>query len=166
MERSYNNIMSEQLIPRRTQAERTQRRKEQLIREAIRLFGQYGFRGAKLADIARAAGVTEPGLLHHFPQKEQLLMEVLVERDRIDRERIDSSLHKETGDLLTSLQKLVEYNETVPGLVRLFTVLVAESIAEQHHLPEVWLRRGSFNHQPISRAPPAEATSAAANNHE
>jgi AcrR family transcriptional regulator len=133
--------MSEQTTPRRTQAERTQQRKEQLIREAMRFFAQDGFRGAKLADIARAAGVTEPGLLHHFPKKEQLLMEVLAERDRIDQERFDLFLHTETGDTLTSFQKMVEYNETVPGLVQLFTVLVAESIVEQHPGHEYFMQR-------------------------
>ncbi len=124
--------MPQQKPPRRTQAERTQQRKEQLIREATRYFGQYGYRGARLAEIARAAGVTEPGLLHHFPSKEHLLMEVLAERDRIDRERFDPTIHGEVGDPLQSFQDLVEHNETVPGLVQLFTVLVAESIAEQH----------------------------------
>jgi AcrR family transcriptional regulator len=124
--------MSEQTMPRRTQAERTRQRKEQVIRAAFRFFGQYGFHGARLADIAKAAGVTEPGLLHHFPSKEHLFMEVLAERDRLDRERFDPSVRGEAGDPLNSLQELVKYNETVPGLVQLFTVLVAESIDEQH----------------------------------
>jgi AcrR family transcriptional regulator len=119
-------------MPRRTQAERTQQRKEQVIHEAIRFFGQYGYHGARLADIAKAAGVTEPGLLHHFPSKEHLLMEVLAERDRIDRERFDPSVFGEEGNPLISFQELVGHNETVPGLVQLFTVLVAESIDDQH----------------------------------
>jgi AcrR family transcriptional regulator len=119
-------------MPRRTQAERTKQRKEQVIHEAIRFFGQYGFHGAKLADIAKAAGVTEPGLLHHFPSKEHLLMEVLAERDRIDQARYDPGISGESGDPLDSYLELVEHNETVPGLVQLFTVLVAESIDEQH----------------------------------
>src|SRR5512136_2057401 len=95
----YNCRMSEKTSPngilprRRTQAERTQQRKEQVVRAAIRFFGQDGYHGARLADIAKAAGVTEPGLLHHFPSKAHLLMEVLAERDRIDRERFDPSLH-------------------------------------------------------------------------
>ena len=89
----YNQLVSEKTTPRRTQAERTQQRKEQVIREAIRFFGQNGYHGARLADIAKAAGVTEPGLLHHFPSKAHLLMEVLAERDRIDQERFDPSLH-------------------------------------------------------------------------
>jgi AcrR family transcriptional regulator len=137
----YNERMSETAKPRRTQAERTQQRKEQVIREAIRFFGQNGYHGARLADIAQAAGVTEPGLLHHFPSKAHLLMEVLAERDRIDRERFDPSLHDGTKDPLDPLQKLAEYNETVPGLVQLFTVLVAESIDEKHPAHEFFERR-------------------------
>ncbi len=100
----YNARMSEETMPRRTQAERTKQRKEQVIREAIRFFGQNGYHGAKLSDIAKAAGVTEPGLLHHFPSKAHLLMEVLAERDRIDRERFDPSLHDGTKAPLAPLQ--------------------------------------------------------------
>jgi AcrR family transcriptional regulator len=133
--------MSEKTMPRRTQAERTQQRKEQLIREAIRFFGQNGYRGARLADIARAAGVTEPGLLHHFPSKAHLLMEVLAERDRIDRERFDPSSHDGAQARLAPLQELAAYNETVPGLVQLFTVLVAESIDGRHPAHEFFRRR-------------------------
>jgi AcrR family transcriptional regulator len=129
---AYNDRVSELPKPRRTQAERTRQRKEQVIREAIRFFGQYGFHGTKLADIAKAAGVTEPGLLHHFPSKEHLFMEVLAERDRLDRERFNPAIPGEEGDPLKFLQELAEHNETVPGLVQLFTVLVAESIDEQH----------------------------------
>lgn len=138
---AYNDLMSEQTMPRRTQAERTQQRKEQVIHEAIRFFGQYGFHGARMADIAKAAGVTEPGLLHHFPSKEHLLMEVLAERDRLDRERFDLATHREVGNPLNSLEGLVEHNETVPGLVQLFTVLVAESIDEQHPGHDFFRRR-------------------------
>ena len=133
--------MSEKTVIRRTQKERTRQRKEQVIREAIRFFGQNGYHGAKLADIAKAAGVTEPGLLHHFPSKAHLLMEVLAERDRIDRERFNPSRYEDTQAPLLHLQNLAEYNKTVPGLVQLFTVLVAESIDEKHPAHEFFKRR-------------------------
>jgi AcrR family transcriptional regulator len=141
VEMAYNEMMSKQRMPRRTQAERTKQRKEQVIQEAIHFFGQYGFHGAKLADIANAAGVTGPGLLHHFPSKEHLFMEVLTERDRLDRERFDPALQGEEGAPLNSLQELVEHNETVPRLVQLFTVLVAESIDEHHPGHDFFRRR-------------------------
>ncbi len=133
--------MTEKTLHRRTQAERTRQRKQQVIRAAIRFFGQNGYHGARLSDIAKAAGVTEPGLLHHFPGKAHLLMEVLAERDRIDRQRFDPSLHAAVKAPLTSLQELVKYNESVPGLVQLFTVLVAESIDDKHPAHDFFRRR-------------------------
>ena len=133
--------MRKKTTPRRTQAERTQQRKAQIIREAIRSFGQDGYHGARLADIAKAAGVTEPGLLHHFPSKAHLLMEVLAERDRLDHVRFSSAPRDEMKSPLLPLQELVEYNETVPGLVQLFTVLVAESVDEKHPAHEFFKQR-------------------------
>lgn len=128
-------------MPRRTQAERTRARKEQLIQAAIQFFGQNGYHATRLADIAQAAGVTEPGLLHHYPSKVQLLMDVLAERDRIDQERLGHSNPARASGLLPLLQALVEYNQTVPGLVQLFTVLVAESIDENHPGHEFFMQR-------------------------
>ena len=117
---------------RRTQAERTRVSREKIIRAATELFAQQGFHGAKMADIAKAAHLTVPGLLHHFPSKTSLLTAVLAERDRVDRERFLPVGGSEADGKLASLQALVEYNQIVPGLVQLFTVLVAESIDEQH----------------------------------
>jgi AcrR family transcriptional regulator len=133
--------MSDHPKPRRTQAERTRARKEQIIRAAILYFGQHGYHAAKLSDIAKAAGVTEPGLLHHYPSKVQLLMDVLAERDRVDQQRFDPSDFAEAGGLLPSTQALVEYNQTVPGLVQLFTVLSAESIDAHHPGHDYFLKR-------------------------
>jgi len=94
-----------------------------------------------MADIARAAKLTVPGLLHHFPSKISLLTAVLAEGDRVDRERFDPSRRGAAVDWLVSFQSLVEYNQTVPGLVQLFTVLVAESIDEKHPGHEFYMRR-------------------------
>lgn len=131
--------MSKNQTIRRTQAERTRLSQEKIIQAAIKFFAQQGFRGAKMADIAKAADLTEPGLLHHFPSKTHLLMAVLAERDRVDRERFDPSSLK--ADPLSSFHRLVAYNETVPGLVQLFTILVAESIQEQHPAHDFFMRR-------------------------
>ncbi len=137
---AYNSHMTERIPPKRTQAERTRQRKEQLIREATRQFGQYGFRGARLADIAQAAGVTEPGLLHHYPSKVHLLMDVLAERDRANLERYGVALHGGPGGA-ESLQALVEHNQMAPGLVKLFTVLVGESIDPDHPSHDFFVQR-------------------------
>ena len=133
--------MTKLQTPRRTQAERTRASREKIIQAAIEFFAQQGFRGAKMADIAKAADLTGPGLLHHFPSKTHLLMEVLKERDRIDSERMRATLQKNGNHFLEAGIELVEHNETVPGLVQLFTLLVAESISQDHPAHEFFIQR-------------------------
>jgi len=127
--------------PRRTQAERTRASREKIIQAATEFFARQGFHGATMAEIARAAGLTAPGLLHHFPSKTHLLMEVLKERDRIDSERMRATLQKNGNHYLDAEIELVEHNETVPGLVQLFTLLVAESISLDHPAHEFFTQR-------------------------
>lgn len=57
-------------------ADRTGRR-ARILREAERLFAELGFHGAALSAIARASGLKNPGLIHHFPTKAQLYRAVL-----------------------------------------------------------------------------------------
>jgi AcrR family transcriptional regulator len=133
--------MKQYQTPRRTQAERTRASREKIIKFATEAFAQKGFRGAKMAEIARAADLTEPGLLHHFPSKTHLLMEVLRERDRIDSERMRANLKKNGDHFLEAGIELVEHNQTVPGLVQLFNLLVAESISPDHPAHEFFIER-------------------------
>jgi AcrR family transcriptional regulator len=134
-------MMTNLPVPRRTQAERTRASREKIIQAATEFFARHGFRGAKMADIAKAANLSEPGLLHHFPSKTHLLMEVLKERDRIDSERMRTTLQKEGSHFLEAGIELVEHNETVSGLVQLFILLVAESVSPDHPAHEFFIQR-------------------------
>lgn len=51
--------------------------KLKILAAAERLFGERGYAGARTAEIARAAKVTERTLFKHFPDKEALLAQVL-----------------------------------------------------------------------------------------
>lgn len=138
---TYNMSMTKLTTPRRTQAERTRASREKIIQAATEFFAQQGFRGAKMAEIAKAANLTGPGLLHHFPSKTHLLMEVLKERDRIDSERMHTTLQKNGSYFLEAGIEVVEHNETVFGLVQLFNLLVAESISPDHPAHEFFIQR-------------------------
>ena len=133
--------MTKLTLPRRTQVERTRASREKIIQAATEFFARQGFHGATMAEIARAAGLTAPGLLHHFPSKTHLLMEVLKERDRIDSERMRATLQKEGHHFLDAEIELVKHNETVPGLVQLFTLLVAESISPDYPAHDFFIQR-------------------------
>ena len=58
--------------------------KETILAAARQLFAKHGYRGTSLASIAEAAGLSQPGLLHHYPSKTALLLAVLASRDSAD----------------------------------------------------------------------------------
>ncbi|WP_347220795.1 TetR/AcrR family transcriptional regulator [Mycolicibacterium poriferae] len=80
---------------------------------------------ARLAQIAKEAGVTPAGLLHHFESKEQLLNAVLDARDADDATHADYR----SGDLITEISRVPERFKREPELAGTFTVLLAENIA-------------------------------------
>lgn len=53
------------------------RRRAQLRRVALELFGSHGYHDTSMDDIAEAAGVTKPVLYQHFPSKQELYLELL-----------------------------------------------------------------------------------------
>jgi len=98
-------------------------RKVRILAVAEQLLTRNGWRNTSLAQIARAAGVTSAGLLHHFESKEQLLHAVLEARDT------DDQLHADrTGDLIVELERIVERFDRSPDLVGMFAVLVIENL--------------------------------------
>lgn len=95
----------------------------------MELISERGYRRTSLAAIAERAGLTQQGLLHHFPTKEQLLVGVLEERDRWD---LASAAATSEAWRTETLAQLVEYNATRPGIVQTYTVLSADSVTEEH----------------------------------
>ncbi|MEU9113096.1 TetR/AcrR family transcriptional regulator [Streptomyces sp. NPDC048483] len=111
------------------QAQRAERR-EAILEAAMELISERGYRRTSLAAVAERAGLTQQGLLHHFPTKELLLVAVLEARDRWD---LASSAAAAAGTWRTeSLTQLVDYNATRPGIVQTYTVLSADSVTEDH----------------------------------
>ncbi|MDX3229830.1 TetR/AcrR family transcriptional regulator [Streptomyces sp. ME19-01-6] len=53
-------------------------RREQILREAARLFAERGFHGVGVDEIGAAVGISGPGLYRHFQGKEAMLAELLV----------------------------------------------------------------------------------------
>ncbi len=112
--------------------------REAVLDAALALFGEAGYRGASLRDVAARAGLSHPGLLHHFPRKEALLEAVLQRRDAEDAEAV--ALAGARGRVaLEGLVDLVERNAGSPGVVRLFTVLAAEA-TDPGHPARPWFR--------------------------
>ena len=100
-------------------------RRQRILAVAERLLARNGWRNTSLAQIAKEAGVTPAGLLHHFESKEQLLNAVLDARDADD----DAHADYRSGDLIAELSRVPERFERAPELIGTFTVLLVENIA-------------------------------------
>ncbi|MFF0489776.1 TetR/AcrR family transcriptional regulator [Nocardia sp. NPDC004068] len=68
---------SDPVAPTRREQLKAQRR-EQLLRAGARLIADRGFPGVRLEDLGAAAGISGPAVYRHFPNKEAVLVELLV----------------------------------------------------------------------------------------
>ncbi|MFD6357278.1 TetR/AcrR family transcriptional regulator [Nocardia tengchongensis] len=107
-------------------------RREQIIDQALKAFADNGYRSTSIAEIAERCGLSQPGVLHYFPNKAALLSAVLDYRDRLDYDRLGFDQQLRGKDALIRLAQLVDHNTHVPGLVRLFTVLTSEAVTTDH----------------------------------
>lgn len=116
--------------PRGPYAKSEQTRKT-ILDAALKVFAESGYRSGSLRNVADRVGMSEAGLLHHFPSKSALLAAVLERRDEQTREQFD--LDPSHGvEVLRSLVKLAEYNASTPGVVELFCTLAAEATSPEH----------------------------------
>lgn len=114
-------------------------RRQQILDAAVELFSASGYRSTGLAELAESVGMTHPGLLYYFGTKERLLLEVVAERDRIERElREDLDPTSLTLDTLTDIARQNVENAV---LTRLYVVLAAESLDAGDPLHEFFVQR-------------------------
>jgi AcrR family transcriptional regulator len=117
-------------VPRPTRP-RGDARRRHILDVSMKLFAARGFNNVGVAEIAAEVGITQAGLLHHFPTKAALLLAVLQEREaRVSEEQ--ARYFRETGDFMGAFLHVLEQNEQSPALVQLFALLSAESLAETH----------------------------------
>jgi AcrR family transcriptional regulator len=100
-------------------------KREEILDVALELFTVKGYDRTSVREIARAAGLSQAGVLHHFSTKEELFIEVLRRRDVLNREAFRVS-HDDPNSI-SRMVSIVRQNMTQPGLVRLYVTMSAES---------------------------------------
>ncbi|MBI3217212.1 MAG: TetR/AcrR family transcriptional regulator [Mycobacterium sp.] len=111
-------------------------RKQRILTAAQRLLTRNGWRNTTLAQIAKEAGVSAAGLLHHFESKEQLLHAVVDARDLDDDSHADRN-----GDLLEQIARVGERVDRAPELVGTYSVLLVENLMPDAPLHDRLLSR-------------------------
>lgn len=104
-------------------------RRQEILDKAIVVFAERGSKRTSLRAIAQEVGVTHAALTHYFGSLEELLVAVYRESERRTREE-----HPESPGLSPARMMRVsaEENRSVPGLVQLYSTLVAAALDEGH----------------------------------
>ncbi|MFC0042263.1 TetR/AcrR family transcriptional regulator [Actinomadura rayongensis] len=108
-------------------------RRAEILRVALEAYQTSGRQGPSLRSIAAAAGLTEAGVLHYFGSKDELLVEVLVARDRE---------YAAAHDLTTldGIWSALAHTTRTPGLIKLFVDMTAAA-ADPAHPAHAFMRR-------------------------
>lgn len=106
-------------------------RQDQILDVAFELFATQGVRATTLISVAERVGLSEAGLLHHFPSKDDLLLAVL---HRADASFPDTEAWiAEPGGGLESLRRLPATAQVLadrPMLTRLRAIVSAEAVVD------------------------------------
>lgn len=115
---------------------RGETRRAEIIDAAAREFAQHGFHGASIASVADRVGITQSGLLHHFPSKEALLDAVVQRRFAEDSELADR-LGLGEASPLGGYDTLVARNIADPTWVQFLMVITADGLTEENPAHEL-----------------------------
>lgn len=77
-------------------------RRQSLLRAAARLFAERGFTSVRLEDLGAACGISGPGVYRHFPGKDAVLGELLLQV---------------SDDLLTGARRVAARDEPATGIL-------------------------------------------------
>ncbi|TGD13583.1 TetR/AcrR family transcriptional regulator [Brevibacterium sp. S111] len=104
------------------------RRRDRIVDVATAKFTEGGYSRTSLAEIAREVGLTTPGLTHHFPTKQHLLLAVADRRLNIATALVESSPPDVDG--LGPLRLMLRISKRLaeePALAELFVLVSAEA---------------------------------------
>jgi AcrR family transcriptional regulator len=108
----------------------TGNKREEVLRTALAMFAEHGYRGTSLNAIAERVGLTRQGVLHYFPSKRELLIALLRRKEELGREHLLTRHADE--DWPSQMAEVVALDHENPGLTQVYCVLMAESLAQGH----------------------------------
>lgn len=117
-------------------------RREQILDAATAHFQTLGYARTSMARIAADVGLTGPGLQHHFPTKQHLLVAVADRRFDISAQWAQEQPEDEDGTgPLRAMLRQTQLFLTQPGLIELFVLVAAEAADPSSPAHELYARR-------------------------
>ena len=90
-------------------------RKEELLRTAVQLFSEHGFKGTSIRDIARSLGISVSNMYHYFETKEDLWLAIQEYSVRWLPDRLEA-VWQESADPLERFRLLLKAHLESSGL--------------------------------------------------
>lgn len=128
-------------------------RKAQIVEAATEIISLRGYFGFSIQEVAEKCNLTVAGVLHYCKTKDNLLVQVLEERDRAELETVSDlvdlddieTIKKFTlEEIFSILRLLVERNSKQANIVRLYSILRAEALYEEHPAYEYFRKRDAM----------------------
>lgn len=116
-------------------------RVEAIVETATRLFSARGFRGTTVAAVAAEVGITDAGVLHHFPTKQELLMAVLHRNTQEQAALMQTMLAPGGVEALRQLGRWGEVMEQSPQWMGLQIALSTEALDPSSPMHEYFTNR-------------------------
>jgi AcrR family transcriptional regulator len=120
----------------RRRSPRGENRRAAILAAATDEFAIHGYHGASIAAVAEKAGITQSGLLHHFPSKEALLDAVVQRRFAEDAEMVDG-LGVGEASPFAGYDALLARNIADPRWPQFLMVITAEGLTENNPAHEL-----------------------------
>lgn len=113
-------------------------KRDKIIRTAMATIAREGYNAATIRHLAGESGMSKTGLVHHFPIKENLLVEVLRRRDE-DRTLLPTG--GTARDFFAATADALTVASQDSGLTELYIRLAGEATASDHPAHQYFVDR-------------------------
>ncbi|MFB7843917.1 TetR/AcrR family transcriptional regulator [Microbacterium sp. NPDC056052] len=110
---------------------RGQERRARILEAAVRRFAHQGYETTRIADIAHDAGMTDAGLIHHFPTKLDLFMAVVQRREEAFAPVVENEV-RTVADMIAAFNSGVRSATKEPEYIRFRAMLSGASVLDDH----------------------------------
>lgn len=119
---------------------KTKATRQRILDAALEVFSESGFRSGSLREIAERVGLSDAGLLHHYPSKAALLEATLRHRDDVALRDFDID-QDDARAVIQAMIDITDFNVHQPGVVELYSTLSAEATSPDHPAHEYFIDR-------------------------
>jgi AcrR family transcriptional regulator len=122
-------------------------RKADIIRAALIIFARDGYAGSSLSNVAKVAGISQVGLLHHFPNKLALLRAVLEHRDLYVAAKLKEADQSPSLESFLSFLKLImKFSIEDASVSQALMIINTESLSVTHPANQWFAERFGIIH--------------------